>query len=166
MSDDIDGTLPDDVLLELGRLTWAAIKLEDVVYEVCKAVQPRGSVVYDDTPIGTRIDQALSDLGSRPEDDLRRATHAWLTAAKTSLVERNSVLHSVPVTFEPLSPDITPGNQDPMLAHFPKKRHLPAIHTSLTVEGLRPIRAHLENARLGWIDLARALWSNRPSKNP
>jgi hypothetical protein len=52
----------DEVLLELGRLVWAAIDLEGVVYSVCRSVKPRHSW-YDDHPINDR------DQGgpSRPE---------------------------------------------------------------------------------------------------
>jgi hypothetical protein len=32
---------PEEVLLELGRLAWAAISLEDVVYSVCDVIEPR-----------------------------------------------------------------------------------------------------------------------------
>src|SRR2546421_4229020 len=47
----------DDVLLELGRLVWAAMRLEEVVYTVCRSIQPRHGP-SDDHPIGARIDEA------------------------------------------------------------------------------------------------------------
>jgi hypothetical protein len=87
----VSEALPDDVLLELGKMTWAAINLEDVVYEVCRAVRPRGNL-YDSTPIGSRIDQAVKDLADRPDDELKANTRAWLVEAKGALIERNSVL--------------------------------------------------------------------------
>lgn len=155
-----DGLLPDEVLLELGRLVWAAINLEDVVYTVCRSVEPRHGP-FDDTFVSQRIDEALEDLRTRPDDQLRAMTEAWLAKAKEVLQERNAVLHSTPVTFVPLAPDIIPGVLDPELAHFPKNKNRSPVHTALTIEGLRPIRRRLEAARVGWEELAPALWERR-----
>jgi hypothetical protein len=124
--DQID-VLPDEVLLELGRLIWAVINLEDVVYEVCWGIEPRGGP-FDDIPIGKRIDMARNDLKSRPVDALRAKADAWLVQAKDALMARNGVMHAVPVTFMPMAPHITPGSMEPMLAHFPKNKERPAVH--------------------------------------
>jgi hypothetical protein len=70
------------------------------------------------------------------------------------------------VTFMPLAPDITPGSLEPMLAHFPKGQKRPAVHTELTVRGLRPVRTRLERARVGWDELAPELWEMRPATGP
>ena len=45
----------DDVLLELGKLTWTAINFEDVVYFVCQCIDPTND--YRGTATGTRIKQ-------------------------------------------------------------------------------------------------------------
>ena len=146
----------DAVLLELGRLLWAAMSLEEVVYTVCRSIQPRHGP-SDDHPIGARIDEAGRDLRKRPDDELRATADRWLLTAKAALQERNSIVHSTWATFvrdgEELEPDV--------LVHFPKDMAQPTVRTELTVEGLRPIRQRLEAARDGWVDLAPQLWDRR-----
>ena len=146
----------DEVLLELGRLVWAAINLEDVVFAVCRAVNPRGGP-YDDTPIGTRIRQARNDLEARPDPGQRAEVDAWLVAAEEALRERNAVVHGTPVTFVALSPTIQPGITGPLLAHYPRDRSRPPVHMNLTVAGLRSVRIRIEKARAGWDTLAVSL---------
>lgn len=146
-------TPPDDVLLELGRLIWAAINLEDVAYAMCRSIKPRGGP-FDDTPVIERIRRAQKDLEALPDVDLCHRADRWLQAASEALLERNAVLHAVPATFEPLLPEITPGNLDPVLAHFPRDKSRSPVHTHITVAGLQPIRRRLEQARVGWTDLA------------
>ena len=107
----------DVVFVELGKLVWAAINLEDVVYSVCHVITPTDS--YHDIPIGTRITDALDALSDQPDAALRSKALTWLQTARGALDERNAVMHGIPVTFVPLSPDITPGNLDPDLTHFP-----------------------------------------------
>jgi len=113
--------------------------------------------------VGTRIDQAIRDLEARANDELRASADAWLTEAKGALVERNSVIHSMPATWMLLSPDPdTPAaEKGPFLMHYPRNRDLPVVHTALTIDGLQPIRERLEAARVGWIDLASELWERR-----
>ena len=110
----------EDVLLELGRLTWAAINLEDVVYTVCQCIKPTGD--YLDTPAGARIKQAREELHAQTDEALRSKADAWLGAAAEALADRHAVLHSEPVTFVHLSEGTTPVNLDPLLAHFPRDR--------------------------------------------
>ena len=153
--DSVTEELPNEVLLELGHLVWAAINLEDVVYSVCHSVKPHREP-YHGAAIGQRIDDALKDLKDHPDNELRATADAWLVEAKAALRDRNSVLHSVAVTFEPLAPDITQGNTEPMLTHMPKNRARSVVHTPLTVEGFQPIRARLAMARIGWDQLASA----------
>jgi hypothetical protein len=153
---------PDEALLELGRLTWAAILLEDVVYEVCRAIKPRHGP-SDDVPIGTQINEALTDLGECPPDQMRSTATAWLREAKDALDLRNATLHAVPVTFIPMS-GTTPLFEDgtDWLTHFPRDKNRPAIHTATTVAGFTPVRERLQRARKGWIDVAVHPWATYP----
>jgi len=151
----------DEVLLELGRLVWAAINLEDVVYTVCRSVRPRRGP-SENTPIGTRINEAIADLADRPNDDLRKTANAWLEEVRRVLEERNSVVHSVPGTFVFIGEGIpTPDRPDDELMHFPRDKSRPVVRTSLTVESLGAIRQQLQAARVGWADLAPKLWASR-----
>jgi hypothetical protein len=150
---------PVDVLLELGRLVWAGINLEDAAYAICRSIKPRHGA-FDDIGIGKRINESIGDLGDRPADELRSAAEAWLLEAKASLAERNAVVHGIPGTFVLLS-DEGPITSDPMLAHFPRGRKSPTAYTPVTVESLERIRQRLENARKGWAELATTLWTRR-----
>ena len=153
--------LPDDILLELGRLVWAAINLEDVTYPLCRSVQPRFGP-FDDVFISRRIDQARKDLKRRPADDLRKLADAWLVEAKAALEERNGVMHSVPTVYLQADDlDRSPEVTGQWLTHFPRDRSRPVVRTPLTIEGLSRIRERLERARLGWNELASELWANR-----
>lgn len=150
----------DDVLLELGRLVWAAIELENVVYYVCRSIKPRHE--YDsDVPIGRRIDEALSDLARCPADEMREFADQWLRAAKDALAERNAVLHSTPTIR------VVPGGPPPdpdgtWLTHAPRKRDLPIVNTAVSLEGLEPLRRKLEDADEGWQKVLLHGWASNP----
>jgi hypothetical protein len=149
---------PDEVLTELGRLIWSAITLESVVYSVCRSIKNRS--LFDDDAIGTRIDQALKDILTHPDGDLRHRASAWLDEAKGALEQRNHVVHSDPSTYVSIAEDgSTVTSPDSYLVHFPRKRSLPMVDTPLSVAGLKPIRQRLEQAYEGWIELsASSLW--------
>ena len=149
----------DDVLFELGKLTWTAINFEDVVYFVCQCIEPTNG--YRDTATGTRIKQAREALQVQPDEALRARADAWLGAASEALAERHAVLHSEPVSFVPLAADLTPVDLDRLLAHFPRDRSRGPVHTPLTVLGLRAIRWRLEAARGGWEELATELYTKK-----
>jgi hypothetical protein len=113
---------------------------------------------FDATPITNRIRKALTDLDdSRFDDGLRQRATSRLGEAGDALVERNEVLHSYLVTFEPW-PGMEPGDLTPMLAHVPRGKPWTAVQTTMTVIGLRPIANRLWTALNGWSDLAAALW--------
>jgi hypothetical protein len=150
----VDDEPGDDVLLELGRVVWAALQLEDVVYAVCRSVRPRHGP-SDDHPIGSRIDEALRDLAQRPDNELRVDAYDWLVAAKAALIERNAVLHSAPYSVVTADDD-----SDPFLLHLPRDKS-GAVVTALTVDALSSIRGRIEAARQGWSALAVALWEHR-----
>jgi hypothetical protein len=156
-----DAPPADGVLLELGRLVWAAINLEDVVYPICRSVQPRHGP-FDDAPIGARIDEALKDLQNRPDDELRRRSDAWLVEAKAALAERNHVIHgtlSILIDVFENGPPVEAGR---LLTHTPRNDRGGPVHTELSAEALEGIRRRLEQARDGWRELGPALWETRP----
>ena len=93
--------LSDDVLLELGRLTWAAINLEDAVYSICNAADPVPGFP-DTTPLSDRINGAQYVLADRTDSPIAQAAAQWLAAARDALAARHAVLHAMP---EPVLPD-------------------------------------------------------------
>jgi hypothetical protein len=54
--------LPIDVLTELGRVTWAAIKLEDYVESVCSFIEPANPRT-DMRQLGQKIKDAWTAPG-------------------------------------------------------------------------------------------------------
>lgn len=161
----MDGDPDGDVQLELGRMTWAAMALEEVVYSVCRAVKPRHGP-YDDHPIGARIDEAVKDLDAYHDAALQERTRQWLLEAKAALEARNSVLHSTHVVFWPL-PGTTPipETTGAFLAHFPRKDKQTQVQTPLTVQGLSQMRCRLQAAREEWAAVASAVFAAR-NDNP
>jgi hypothetical protein len=160
---DFSAGLDDDVLIELGRLTIAAVCLEDAVYGVCRSIRPRHGP-SDDWPISSRINEASEDLESCPPSTARAGALAWLAAARDALERRNAVMHAVPVVVMSI-PGTTPLMDAPeqWLSHVPRKKDAPVVHIRLTVEGLQPLRLDLERARTGWIDIATHAWDCYPS---
>ena len=109
------------------------------------------------------INEAISDLWERPDDELRTRANAWLLEAQAALVDRNGVVHSIPETSIPLpGVELSDGLPASRLTHFPKDRSRPTVHTPLPVPGLRRVRQRLEAARSGWVELVCPLWSTRP----
>jgi hypothetical protein len=147
---------PDDaVLLELGRLTWAAINLEDVVPEVRRAVGPEPDNLAR-APAAEWIKDALEVLSAWPASDIRETASRWFSAAREALDERNSVLHSVPVTLITFdSGEITVHGQ--ALDHIPRRKDGSFRRISLTEDELRRVRLKLADARSGWVDICLAL---------
>jgi hypothetical protein len=148
---------PDEaVLLELGHLTWAAINLEDVIPNVRYAIgsvpdrlerrwdQPGSPARLLRAPISRWIDDAEEVLSGWPVSATRDAACRWLGAAREALEERNSVLHSVPVT-------------GPALEHLPTTRKGEFSRIRLTEEDLRAVRQKLADAREGWVEIVQAL---------
>ena len=152
--------LSDEVLLEIGRLMWAAIKLESVVYPVCRSIKPRrgGSV---EIPIGQQIHLARQDLKAFPRDDLRVRADAWLIRARDALKERTTVMHAAPETFAPLASHLSSGVLDRVLARIPRGKADPPTGCPFTLEELRRVRLRVERARNGWRELATTLGERR-----
>jgi hypothetical protein len=143
---------PDEVLLELGRLAWASITLEQLAYTVCRSI--KRIETFNDTPIGTRIEGARKDLATYSDQTLRLRADIWLQSAAEALQLRNSVFHGTPFTFEPWLPEINPGNLDPMIGHLSRDRSRSATHTPLTITGISSVHNRLTQAAVGGLDLA------------
>jgi hypothetical protein len=146
----------DAVLLELGRMTWAAINLEDVIPTMRRAIGPEPDGLSR-APVSARIKDALNCLARWPESVTREAAIRWLNAAERALKERNRVLHSVPVTVYARHPDGRFTEHGQALDHLPRGAGDSFSRTSLAEDDLRRVRQGLAAARQGWVETLQAL---------
>jgi hypothetical protein len=146
----------DAVLLELGRLTWAAINLEDVIPSMRRAMG-RPPARLDRAPISEWVSNALGVLAGWPESEARQRGTRWFTTAQQALEERNHVLHSVPVIEYTRADDgtLTAGRQ--ALDYIPRRAGVPFSRIALSEGELRAVRQRLAGAREGWIEVYTAL---------
>jgi hypothetical protein len=151
---------PDDaVLLELGRLTWAAINLEDVIGTVRRAIGPTPDRLAR-APVSEWIKDALEVLSAWPESGVRDTACEWFRAAQEALEERNAVVHSVPVViYSKANGEFT--EHGPALDHIPRRKDRPFCRIPLDVDNLRLVSRKLADARQGWVDICSALLDER-----
>ena len=142
---------PDDVvLLELGRLVYAAIELERATYMLCRAVKP-WSVAKPEPPVSQIVASSVSILRGKPDCDIRTTTESWLDRSLSALQERHSVVHGDPmVRYEEHPGEGFRQVGDPQLVHFPNDKTRPMVRTNLTVDGFRPIRNRIEVLLSEW----------------
>ena len=97
--------LPDDVYLQLGKLIWRFIYLEDLINSFLNRILPilKG-------PIEPLVKNALKSLEKYETEQNIHATTEWLKAAQELLYIRNSIMHGVPGD---VIPDLNfPNNQE------------------------------------------------------
>ena len=143
---------PDEVLLELGRIAWAAMDLEDVVQSVAQAVIGAGDEVSR-ASVGLQARAAVEVLDTWPPSESRDAGRRWLTAAQDALTGRHSVLHATIVNMVRPTPEggwkIDPAT---WLQHIPTKGRA-GQPVALLASELQVIREVLVDARRGWTDV-------------
>ena len=83
--------LPDEVYLELGKLIWRFIYLEDLINSFLNRILP----IFKG-PIEPLIKNALESLEMYETEQNIHATIDWLKAAQELLYVRNSIMHGVP----------------------------------------------------------------------
>src|SRR5262249_5998176 len=88
--------LPIEVLTELGRVTWAAIKLEDYAESMCSFIEPANPRT-DRRQVGQKIKDAQKVLTSKAPSVTRDEAMAWLKRARQALDQRNAALHATPL---------------------------------------------------------------------
>jgi hypothetical protein len=140
----VSDELPDDVLIELGRFTWAAIFLEDYANGVCSFIHysnPR----EDRRSISQKINDARRDLRSWKQDSDIEVIDAWLGGAARALDRRNALLHSVPVVR--MDSHGRPVGQ--ALGEMPRSGKA-YFERHVTVEAVREVSDELRAARQGW----------------
>jgi hypothetical protein len=88
--------LPVDVLTELGRVAWAAIKVEDYTESVCSFIEPANPRT-DRRQVGQKIRDAKRLLRGRTASAVLDEAMSWLERARLALERRNAALHATPV---------------------------------------------------------------------
>jgi len=133
--------LPDTVLIELGRLTWSAIHLEDLTDSLCHFVVHRDPR-EDRRPIGSKITEALRELRDRQS---AQDIEAWLVRAREALERRNAFLHSVPlVLLNERGQKVGPALGEMM------RRNRQYFERRMTAPAIREVREELDAACQGW----------------
>jgi hypothetical protein len=140
-----------DVFTELGRVTWAAIKLEDYVEGLCSHIDPANPRT-DRRQVSTKIRDAQRVLAARTRSATRDEAAEWLEHARQAIELRNAAMHATPIVWVGRK-----HAEDRLgLGEMPCKGR-PYFGRPLTVESLSELRSVLENAADGWRDLVIAL---------
>ncbi len=140
-----------DVFTELGRVTWAAIKLEDYVEDLCSHIDPANPRT-DKRQVSTKIRDAQRALAARTRSATRYEAAEWLEHARQAIERRNAAMHATPIVWVGRE-----RAEDRLgLGEMPRKGR-PYFERPLTVESLSELRSVLENAADGWRDLVIAL---------
>ena len=138
---------PDDILRELGRITWEAITVEERVYQVAGHV----FMDPDGNPVGTCIGKTIKKLERLgPHPDLSEAI-AWLEEARAALDERNAVMHGLPMVsyVRTAASTIAPNGADAIEYLGRRNRNMGRV-IPLTVADLAQISARLANVSARW----------------
>src|SRR3954466_7114010 len=90
--------LPVDVFTELGRVTWAAIKLEDYVESLCSHIDPANPRT-DKRQVSKKIRDAQRVLAARARSATRDKAAEWLEHACQAIERRNAALHATPIVW-------------------------------------------------------------------
>lgn len=148
--------LPDTVLIELGRLTWSAIHLEDLTDSLCHFVVHRDPR-EDRRPIGSKITEALRELRDRQSAQDVERIEAWLVRAREALERRNAFLHSVPLVL------LNERGQKVghALGEMPR-RNRQYFERRMTAPAIREVREELDAACRGWRETLTPAAGERP----
>lgn len=157
--------VPDDeVLLELGRVGYAAIQLEPIIDWFCRVIEGPGGQ-DDRRPRGTQVKSARKALeagGTFPE---RSRILDWLTRADDAMERRNSVFHGDPIIEWNVFGEEDMAAGDVQLLHRSRRSGGQVTRTPLTVEGLQDVLAELEGAMADWLDVFKPLATWRFEEN-
>jgi hypothetical protein len=141
-----------NVLTELGRVTWAVIKLEDYTEDLCRNIEPVDLRIADKRPVSQKIKAASEILSGRTQSAARDDALAWLERARQAIERRNMALHATPIAWVGREP----GSKQLGLGKMPRDGG-PYVEMPLTVESLSKLRSVLDDAAKGWTDLVIAL---------
>jgi hypothetical protein len=146
----------EDVLLELGRVTWAAMDLEGAAEFVCRSVIGAGPEVTK-APTRRQVEAALDVLKSWPVTPERDQGMRWLRQAGAALGGRNDVLHAQVVTVfhRDEAGRLTEG-PGTWLQRVRCRGDVGPV-MALSAESLARVRQVLVEASGGWVPVVTAL---------
>ena len=131
--------LDEDQTAAVGRLTWAAIKLEGVVIWICRKAP---NAVYRPGLDRSQFVKATMKANPEPSKSLQDAFE-WMAEAGRVLDLRNKVLHAESVAF--LDSDGRRLDTGTLL-----NQRGGATYTSLSVEAFDKISDAIEHVYQGW----------------
>jgi len=147
--------LPDEVLIELGRLTWSALHLEALTDAICDNVV--GRKPEDKTLIGPKIRDALQALSQWQRGSEVDQVKDWLARARLALEKRNALLHSVPlIVFDGRLRKIGYA-----LGEMPRGDRA-YYERPMEADELRKVRAELDAAQEGWEETEMFSYEHHP----
>lgn len=135
--------LGDEVFAELGRVTWAAVHLEDFTTTMCAFIRPTDPRT-DRRILGQKIKDAQQVLDTWPTTPARDNTKVWLERARNAIDKRNASLHAAPLTW--FAPDGRPRHA---LGDTPRGDRSYA-ERPMTVESLGELRQELTEPLRDW----------------
>ena len=145
--------LPVDVFTELGRVTWAAIMLEDSIKWLCSLIWPHDP--RTSPTIGKMLGNARSELSRWPSSPARKDALGWLDHADKAIEARNAILHATPLTLaDSEAPEESPRQ---FLGEMPRRSGQPYQERPMTVESLVAVRDLLAEAAAGWREVILAV---------
>jgi hypothetical protein len=148
----------DDVLAELGRITWAAMELEHLACSTCEAVIGTGDEVVRESA-GRQLIAALEVLDTWPESEAKTAGERWLQRAQQALKRRHAVLHMT-ISSTTVHLDDERGitlDPDTLWMRYEPRHGDPHPVAPLTAEALIPTREALVEACENWASVGAEL---------
>jgi hypothetical protein len=154
----VDGDeLSESVFTELGRVTWAVIKLEDYLQNVSWLITPSDPST-DRRPISEKIKASLVVLDTWGPSVVRDHAQDWLRQGLKAIGERNAALHGTPLTW--VGPDFRDAPPRMLLGVMPRGGR-PYSERPLTASSLAELRTVLVDAAAGWRDLVIEIGEER-----
>jgi len=133
--------ISDELLLELGRIAWLAINLEDWANSTCELILGDFGTKQSITP---RITDAIKEVDSWGSGSQESAAREWLALASDQVARRNHILHSTPVE------DVSTGKS--ALVHFPRNGEAP-VTTPLDLVTLQAFSGDLRSTLSQWREI-------------
>lgn len=136
--------LDEEQALALGRMTWAAVKLEGVIERVC------GEALQHDVSgrsVSEYVKEVRGNFSLSPTTIGRKQALEWLTKAIAAIDRRNTVLHVTTELRFASDEEMSAGAGTLSLVNQRKRR---VTRTEPTAGNFYRIRDAIEKAYAGW----------------